>query len=426
MSSATPAAQPSVAPFEIHFVHFDFLGGQAIPLRNHVTDIPLGLTPEWDSNGRNELVAYVRGATPQVQAVFQGTPAADGSYIVGAEGTHSNLAEVQVDLKFDAGTGLSQPVSFSFTDQLPNVIGRHQIAFDWYVLDSADPSQRSPAGNTAHIVCTTWRAMVPNPDQRLWPWAYARLVEWTSQWAAGCDNEKAISDAIINNLASSGLRYGVSEHRVREMLIRGGGMCGGWYLMFQQMAHCQGVFIHRRFFRVHWRSLPTGEERWCALVIRSGGLNQPEPTHPRTAFRDHDGPLADVGTAALTVRVECRYRFWGMRGAWGDGHCINFLEHAGRLYLYDACFGAGPFEIDGPLPPDDSSVWGSQQLASFKACYLDAAVDYMLGSLYNRGYLWRSSRGTTFTPESIGVTVRTDQIPETDAGIDGLTFGWLG
>ena len=103
------------------------------------------------------------------------------------------------------------------------------------------------------------------------------------------------------------------------------------------------------------------------------------------SFRDHDGPFADVGTAALTVRVERRYRFWGMRGAWYDGHCINFLEHAGRLYLYDACFGAGPFEIDGPLPPDDNSVWGGRQLASFKAQYLDAAVDYMLGSLYNGG-----------------------------------------
>ena len=57
---------------------------------------------------------------------------------------------------------------------------------------------------------------------------------------------------------------GCSERRVREMLIRGGGMCGGWYLMFQQMAHVQGVFVHRRCFLVHWRTLPNGEESWCA------------------------------------------------------------------------------------------------------------------------------------------------------------------
>ena len=66
-------------------------------------------------------------------------------------------------------------------------------------------------------------------------------------------------------LALSGLRYGVSERRVRQMLIRGGGMCGGWYLMFQQMAHIHGVFVHRRCFLVHWRTLPNGEESWCAL-----------------------------------------------------------------------------------------------------------------------------------------------------------------
>ncbi len=266
--------------------------------------------------------------------------------------------------------------------------------------------------------------MVSNPAQRLLPWAYAVLVKWTCQWAAGCDDEKAICDAIIQNLASSGLQYGIGEHQVREMLIRGGGMCGGWYMMFQQMAHIQGVFVHRRRFLVHWRTLPNGEEWWCALVIRAGGLNQSVPTHNASQYRDHDGPLSDVGIATLAVRAERRYRFWGMRGAWYDGHCINFLEHAGRLYLYDACFGAGPFEIDGPLPPDDNSVWGGRQLASFKAQYLDCAVDYMLGSMYNNGHLWRAYRGTNSTPESIGVTVKTSQIPETDGVIDGLTFGW--
>lgn len=49
------------APFQVHSVHFDFPGGQAIRLRNHATDLVLGLTPEWDTSGRNELAAYVRG-----------------------------------------------------------------------------------------------------------------------------------------------------------------------------------------------------------------------------------------------------------------------------------------------------------------------------------------------------------------------------
>ncbi len=349
MSSATPAPQLRVAPFEIHSVHFDFPGGQAIRLRDHTTDSVLGLTPEWAADARNELVAYVRGTSPQLQAVFQGTPAANGSYSMGAEGTHSDLAEQQVNLIFDVATGLSQPVTFSVGDPLPNVIGRHRMAFDWYTLDPVAP-ERLHVGNTAHVVCTTWRAMVPIPAQGLSPWAYARLVEWTSEWAAGCDDEKEICDAIINNLALSGLRYGVSERRVREMLIRGGGMCGGWYLMFQHMAHIQGVFVHRRCFLVHWRTIPNGEESWCALVIRTGGLNQPAPTHVASLFRDHDGPFP-AAPLTLVHCTERRYRFWGSPVGWHDGHCVNFLEHDGRLYLHDACFGRGPFEIQGPLRP---------------------------------------------------------------------------
>jgi len=409
------------APFQVHSVHFDFPGGQAIRLRNHATDLVLGLTPEWDTSGRNELAAYARGTSPQLRVIFHGTPAANGSYTVGAEGTHSDLTEQQVDLVFDVATGLSQPVSLAFADPLPDVIGRHQMTFEWYALDQADPSQHRPAGNTTHAICTTWRAMIPNPAQRLPSWTYARLVEWTSQWAAGCNNEKAICDAIINNLASSGLRYGVSERRVREMLIVGGGMCGGWYLMFQQMAHTQGVFVHRRCFLVHWRTLQNGEESWCALVIRAGGLNQPAPTQNASQFRDHDGPFP-VAPLTLINRNERRYRFWGRPGGWLDGHCVNFLEHEGRLYLYDACFAAGPFEIQGALPPDNLSVWGGAQLASFKADYLDGAVDYMLGSLYNGALLLRSVQATGAN----GITVRTAQIPTLVNGADGVTFGWAG
>jgi len=336
------------------------------------------------------------------------------------------VAVTPVALAFDPISGLSAAVPITFSGPLPNVIGVHDLNLDWYSCDPSSQTDRHVVGTSSLDVCTTWRAMTPNGGQRLEEWVYGPLVQWTSRWAAGVGDERAICDAIILNVASSGLRYGIGAQDVRDMLRRGGGMCGIWFQMFQQMAHCQGVFVHRRFFRVHWRPLLTGEERWCAIVIKSGGLNQPEPTHPPAHFRDHDGPLGEVGAAALALRSERRYRFWGLRGGWGDGHCINFLEHAGRLYLYDACFGVGPIEIDGPLPPADNTVWGGGQLASFKARYLDAAVDYMLGSLYNGGQLWRAAPGSRFSPERLGVTARTSQIPEADGGIDGVTFGWLG
>ena len=122
----------------------------------------------------------------------------------------------------------------------------------------------------------------------------------------------------------------------------------------------------------------------------------------------------------LATRIEPRYRFWGLPGYLEDGHCINFLEHKGRLYLYDACFGVGPFEIDSPLPPDDFAIWGGTQLSSFKAHYLDGAVDYMLGTLYNDGVLHRTDRPSGAN----GMTVKAALIPDTIVSEPGLTFYW--
>ena len=84
------------------------------------------------------------------------------------------------------------------------------------------------------------------------------------------------------------------------------------------------------------------EEQWCALVVRSGGLKQPHPTETPSEFHDNDIAFPIAAPVALTTRIEPRYRFWGDPNPatkYGDGHCVNFLEHNGRLYLYDACFG---------------------------------------------------------------------------------------
>jgi hypothetical protein len=61
-------------------------------------------------------------------------------------------------------------------------------------------------------------------------------------------------------------------------------------------------------------------------------------------------------------------------------------------------------------------------LAPFKADYLDGAVDYLLGSLYNGVHLLRSVKATGAN----GVTIRTAQIPTLVNGADGITFGWAG
>lgn len=271
--------------------------------------------------------------------------------------------------------------------------------------------------------------MTPDPGQDLFGWAYKALVEWTCRWAARQDDEKDICDAIIRNVGSSGLRYGwpLPVRGVRSLLRRGGGMCGDWYKAFQQMAHCQGVFVHRRGFAVDWRRLPNGEELWCAIVIRDGGLNQAEPTFAASEFHDNDAGFPVTAPVALTTRVERRYRFWGIPNYVYDGHCVNFLEYRGGLYLDDASFGAGPFLIDAPLPAADANAaHGGPQLASFKARYLDGAVDYMLGSLYNGPVLLRSVYDHALDlAVANGMTVRTRDVPEAVHGVHGVTFRWV-
>jgi hypothetical protein len=384
-----------------------------------VTDDYLGIVPEWCAGPpRDELAAYVRNTRASIRVVFRGDPAADGTYAVGAGGTPVQVEERRVTLAFDPGTGHSHPVEFRMRNRLPNRVGLHRATLSWYVRSPADSPLCLPGETTISRICTTWKPMQPRPADRLDDWVYKQLVEWTCEWANGLDDEKEICDAIMRGLPPSGLRYGIPGYYVREMLQGGGGMCGGWYHLFQQMAHCQGVFVHRRCFLVDWREQANGEVLWCALVVREGGLNQPQPTESPSEFHDNDTAFPITTPVPLVTRNEARYRFWGRPGDYQDGHCINFLEHRGRLYLYDACFGIGPVEVDAPLPPDDYSVLGGAQLSSFKARYLDRAVAYMLGTLYNGSTLHRADH----VLRTNGISVRTDLIPEVVRGDAGLTF----
>lgn len=408
-------------PIAVHSIHFCFPGSPAIPLKDPVTDDFLGASPEWcAAPARDEPAAYVRATRAPVRVVFRGDPACDGVYSMGAGGSPVQVEERRVTLAFDPTTGLSPPVDLVMHHRLPDRVGVHRASLDWYVRSPADSPLCILLSPTTHTICTTWRPMQARPADRLDVWVYKQLAEWTCEWAAGLDDEKAICDAISANLPRSGLRYGVDEWYVREMLLGGGGWCGGWYQLFQQLAHCQGVFVHRRCFLVDWRVQPSGEVLWCALVVREGGLNQPRPTHPASTFHDNDTDYPITAPVALSTRHEERYRFWGRPGDYQDGHCINFLEYRGDLYLYDASFCVGPVRIDAPLPPDDYSILGGTQIASFKAAYLDRAVAYMLGTLYNGSVLHRSDH----VLQTNGMTVRTDLIPTLVRGDAGLTFYW--
>lgn len=335
-----------------------------------------------------------------------------------------------MSLTFDPITELSGPEVFYARGNLPDEIGVHTAELDWYVRENPPSPHCPPVGRSTHRLATSWRALATAPagEDALPTWVYKPLMEWTCRWAAGRNNEKAICDAIFNGLPSSGLRYGVFAHTIRDLLLNQGGMCQAWYETFQQMAQCQGVFVYRRCFLVHWRQVGI-ESLWCAIVVKDGGLNQTTPTHGPSTFYDHDGvfPIPAGTTVPITPVTEQRYRFFGLPGFWYDGHCINFLAHEDGVYLYDACFKIGPLAINSPVPSKNLVVpQGGAALAPFKAAYLDSAVDYMLGSIRNGAV----SLPSVVAPKGVfvqsGMTVQTASIPETIAGTDGLTFGWRG
>src|SRR5438132_12200294 len=215
MSSPTPTTAPSVAPFLVYSVHFNFPGGQAIELRNPATNQPIGAAPEWVFGARNETAAYRRGIRVEILVSFRGTTAANGTYTVGADGTPFQIEERQVNLIFDPVTGLCNPEVLRASGDLPDQIGVHAAKLDWYIRVQPAPAHCPQAGTSTHRICTTWRAMRPNASQELHYWVYKPLMEWSSEWATGRDNEKEICDAILEGARASNLRYG-DPLRVRD------------------------------------------------------------------------------------------------------------------------------------------------------------------------------------------------------------------
>jgi hypothetical protein len=237
------------AALSIRSVHFAHPGSRdAIVMREPATDAPLGEEPEWIAGERREPAAYVRGTRPAIAVVFA---AAAGSApldaTIGAAGEGIGVTPKQVSLRFDA-KGVSAPVVFEFSAPLPDQIGTAHLTWAWFIRVPSGMSPRHDRARGVHHLkaplAATWAlpvygcsSLAPVPVKN---WTYAPLVAWTCEWAAGADTPKAICDAIIANAARAGLHYYVSAWDVRTMLVQGGGMCGGWYKLFQGLAAVQG------------------------------------------------------------------------------------------------------------------------------------------------------------------------------------------
>lgn len=436
-------AKSTGLPFTIHSIGFAHASSQhAIPLRRPDTHGFI-TSPEWVAGTSNEPIAYVRGAKPTIRVVFRrrGRSVARGSQCVnvtiGARGHGGPSIEARkLRLRFNA-KGLSGAYQFTLAERLPRSIGRLKLRLEWH---ATFPDKRVFLGPTEHEVLLAWKRPVEavswhshsevaaaRPGELAGRWTYVPIMRWACTWAAGKDNEKTICDAIIANVSQSKLKYAVAAWTVRAMMQLGGGYCGGWYRMFQALAGSQGVTVMRRTFLVDWPAVETEQLKWCAIVVRNPGINRAIPQDVNSEYHDaNTDPLSRCRVKKVKQR---RYRFWGSPGKQADGHCINFLKHEGRYYLYDACFFTRGIHLRNFRPPPTSLArpLPVRGLGSFKHDYLNRAVDHMLGSVKAGGDLYRcivpNPHEPGFQHRHVynGLTVRTELIP---VGESGLAFYW--
>jgi hypothetical protein len=432
------SSSPS-APFTIHSIAFAYPGNpHAVVLRDPMTLEFLGAQPEWSAAGRRAEAAYLRGTRPSLRVVFARAPGGrgrpGGAWRVHAKGQGGpGVAKRTVTLRFNA-RGLSGPHQFRLDAPLPAEIGTLDVYWQWQAQREREHAQLSW---TRHRFFLPWRRPIAPaiwaaltepqagpPREPARPWVYLPIMQWTCEWAKSRNGPKAICDAILARIAESGLQYApvVAAYTVQDMLTGAGGYCFGWYHMFQAMAGAQGVRVERRTYAPEWRDQPRGEARWCAIVVESPGINRSEPLEIASTF--HDVERRPVESSPIEVQHERRYRFWGAPGVRADGHCINFLKHGGRWYLYDCCFRTEPVALKGfSLPtPNARRAISVQRLGNFKQAYLQGGVPFMLGSLVHAGKLHRTVHPDTPTGRTRnGITLRTRLIPRRKAQI---TFYW--
>lgn len=345
---------------------------KAVQMIDHVTDRVLPV-PEWDySAGTNEPACYVRGTTIVVQARFRLLRyynAIKGARIW-ATGSLGGLGEKPVIFR----DGWSSYVSFTAVEPLPDVVSVNNITWDWWYRDVngiGTPPAKMGVSST-HEVFAVWKDPLDPP-------IYKSVTRWTTQWTTGAgdaNTTKDIADAIISKEHLSGLHYGYPAWTVDDILDTGGGMCGGWYKMFHEMCGDQGVYVYNRCYILKNDAAPYPEKKWIGIVIKDPGLNNPEPTWPYRWWYDVDTKYPYPDDSDVHEVYEKRYIFYSP----SDGHCVNFLLYDGKIYLYDASFGTGPWpDTFDHIPSGD---YKGTALHNFRVNYHDIAIDHMEGTIY--------------------------------------------
>ncbi len=187
------------------------------------------------------------------------------------------------------------------------------------------------------------------------------------------------------------LKYGIGGWSTVDILQNKGGMCGGWFRFFHDLAGSQGIVTSKRCYLLQNNAGQTPEVKWYSILIDNPGLNQTQVTQSPRDFKDVDAgkypfPLylgasssADEVTYSTAIR---RYKF----NSPDDGHCLNFLESSGNNYLYDASFG--PYTDAGIIENAYASVPLGDRNGSanndFRTKYFNGAVPHLYGKIWFR------------------------------------------
>ena len=399
------AKTPQIIPSQI-----SFSGTGLITMYNPCTGQPVP-KPEWDRfAGRNDPAAYSRAIDRQVtvRVKFRRLDPSVTQAWVAAWGTFGGFPFQSVTFSGDE----SDWVTFTSRQPMPDAIQVLDAVWLWGAKTSAPWAWISLS---RHRIYTTNKAPLTSR-------VYRDLVEWTTDWTQGLpDDDKQIADAIMAGFASTGvIMYGGPGWDTAEILCSGDGMCGGMKEVFYDATATQGVHVARSCYIL--KDADTGSEyQWNSMIIFSPGLGRTEPTHPSQTIMEVNDPICypcpdyyGTGSPDDCVDVETRraYEFF----APGDGHCINFLEYGGQIYLYDLSFGTGPWPGTWTSLPYGTKQ--GAQLHDFRVNYMNTALDYMRGTIY-----YDSGTGTC-TSLSTRLDVDSDIIPDEIGSQPEMRYDW--
>ncbi len=395
------AGGPQIVPYQIQFNWGD--GSGAVTMYDPCTSSPIK-TPEFDLRTHlNNPAAYVRGSILTIKVKWYVRWGTVTQATVSAKGDLGGLPPTRVTFSGQ----YSDWVTVTPRNPLPDAIQQLNISWQWfYKIGSASPKT---IGSTQHMIYVLNKLPLTSP-------VYEPLADWTTQWCEGLpDDPKTLADAILAGFASTGvIKYGSAGWDTAEILCSGDGMCGGMQEVFYDACGTQGVHVARSCYILQDAD-PSSEYKWNSMIIFAPGLGRTDPTFSAQKIREVDGVypcpsyLGDTSPSD-DVNVETRkaYEFFAPY----DGHCINFLEYGGALYLYDLSFGTGPWaDTFISLPYGNMS---GNALYGFRTNYMNTAIDYMRGKIYYNA-------GSSCTSLATKLDINSDIIPYDN---DEFKYSW--